>query len=132
MITRQQGISLIELIIFIIVLGILGTGILSAFIVSLEKTPDINKISRATEIAQARMEVVLGQLSQNFNINTDPCEEEPLPIELENICEIPDGYEIASSSIEIDENDANLKHITITVSSDSKTLASLYTTVTNY
>lgn len=134
MISEQRGISLIELIIFIVVLGILGSGILMALVVSLEKTPLINKISRATEIAETRMEFLIGQLSEDLSIEDDPCEEDPLPLPLTEICAVPDGFQIDTTPISTDGDDANLKHISITVrdTTDSRILASFNKTVANY
>lgn len=130
MIKQQQGVSLIELIIFIVVLGILGSSILIAFVVALEQTPDIQRISRATEIADSRMAFVLSQLSQDFNLTTDPCGTLPVPTGLSDICDVPSGYAITTTLT----TNNQFKHIAITVTntSDNEPLATLQTTVADY
>ena len=134
MIKKQSGVSLIELIIFIIVLSILGSGILIAFVVSLEKTPNINRISRATELAQGRMEFLLGQNKLNgFSTTmTDPCDGATPP----DICStptIPVNYQIASTITDWNSN-TDFKEITVTVTrtDDASTLSSIKAIVANY
>jgi Tfp pilus assembly protein PilE len=132
--TRQQkGVSLIELIIFIIVLGMLSSGILMAFAVVLEKIPAVKKTTLATTIAQRKMERILGQkYSQGFDNVSDPCETQPQP----DICEnVPVGYQIDQVDITQPWNgDNHHKAITVTVKTEdgSQVLSSLRTIVADY
>lgn len=71
---RTSGYTMIELVIFIIVIGIIATTILASFNVSLEKTPVITRVAKAIDIAQQRMDVILGQKQvAGFNSFADPC-----------------------------------------------------------
>lgn len=133
MMNKQKGISLIELIIFIVVLGILGTGILIAFVVSLEKTPNINRISRATELAQERMEIIFGQKKLNgFTSMTDICDPDPSSVA---ICStLPSEYEIETPTIQAWNSTTFFKEITINVNwtADTDRLSSLQAIVADY
>jgi len=123
----QKGFTLIELIIFIIVMAIIALGILASFSVSLRYAPDIEYASRATELAQQRMDLILGQrYIQGFSTYTDPCVASPsLPI-----CAAPSGYTVASSIVNNWGGDTNYNVITVTVSGlGSSTLTGM---VANY
>jgi type II secretory pathway pseudopilin PulG len=121
---KQKGVTLIELVIFIIVLGIIVTGILMSFGVALRKSPDIDRASRAVELAQQRMDLIVGLRKMNGfdSITTDPCEDPSPP----NACTIPSGYTITTT---IGDGDnpwvaPDYKVVTITVK-DSSTDAQL-------
>ena len=132
---KQKGVSLIELIIFIVVLGILGAGILMAFVVSLEKIPNIHRVSRATELAQKRMELLWGQKNLDFDSLADPCQGGSPPA----ICTLPSwvtDYQIDPTDTIHNNYDGKsyLKEIRVIVerSDDSSQLASLQAVLTHY
>jgi len=57
----SPGFTLIELIIFIVIVGIAATAILLSFQTVLSKSPDTNKQTIATELAEGRMDLIIGQ-----------------------------------------------------------------------
>lgn len=121
---NNAGFTLIELIVFIVILGIIAAGLLMAFEVSLERQPDVQKSAVAITLAEQRMDAILGQREiYGFSNFTDPC---PGPA----VCTLPAGYS-ASSSIQNNwGGDTNYKLITVTVSGNAN--ASLQSVVANY
>ena len=122
-----RGFTLIETVIFIVVLGIIGVSILAAFVAALQFSPNTKYASRATELAQQRMDVILGQKYLfGFAGTQDPCIATPgLPV-----CAIPAGYTVSSAIANNWLGDVNYKVVTVTVGGLSQlTLTSL---VANY
>jgi type II secretory pathway pseudopilin PulG len=121
---KQSGFSLIELVIFIVVLGIAGVAIVSTFVVSGTKAPSLQNQSIAIELAQERMDLILGQRAINgFSSFSDPC---PGP----SICTAPSGFTVSSSIANNWNGDTAYKVITVTVSGNGN--ASLQALVANY
>ena len=124
MYNKEAGYSLIELIIFIVILGILGATITAAFNVAGIKSPSIKNQSVAIELAQKRMDLILGNKASNgFASFSDPC---PGP----TICSDPAGYTVGSSIATDWNSDTDYKVITVTVSGSGT--ASLKALVANY
>lgn len=119
---NQRGISLIELIIFIMVMGILSAAILATFNVAGSKAPNVDNQIAALDYGQLRMDLILGQkASQGFNSFSDPCDVASPPA----ACSSP-GYTVTSSIAPQWNGDTNYKVITVTVSGKaSATLESL-------
>lgn len=119
---NQRGISLIELIIFIMIMGILSAAILATFNVAGSKTPNIDKQIEALDYGQLRMDLILGQkATQGFNSFTDPCSGSSPPA----VCNSP-GFAVSSTIAQNWNGDTNYKVITVTVSGDaSATLKTL-------
>ncbi len=71
---KQQGVSLVELVIFIAVLSVAVAGITLVLTTVLLQSPITGQISEALSLAQGRMEVVLGerQLTGYAGLS-DPC-----------------------------------------------------------
>ncbi len=71
---NQQGISLIELVMFIVLIGIIVTGSFSAFDLILTDSSQPGRILAAGQLAKARMNLILQQrLVNGFTNITDPC-----------------------------------------------------------
>lgn len=71
---HQRGLSLIELIIFIVVVGIMATGSLLTFKNVLNHNTDPAQDFQAAQLANARMNMlVLTRLMNGMNGLTDPC-----------------------------------------------------------
>lgn len=71
---KQRGFTLIEMVIFIVVLGIIGATLVSAFNASQSSSRTPEQTLIATELAISRMELILEQrFSQGFNNFSDPC-----------------------------------------------------------
>lgn len=105
------GFSLIEAIVFIVVLGVLVAGLLVAFATPMQNSPQAGRLDLAAELAQARMELILAQRrAVGFAGFADPC---PGPA----ICIPPTGYTVTSSIVSGYGADAtNYKIITVNVS----------------
>jgi len=124
---KELGFTLIEVIIFIVIVGLMITGLIMSFSTALESSPDVAKNARAIELAQQRMEFILGQRKLNgFASTIDPCDATPtLPA-----CQVPVGYSVSSSVADNWGSDTDYKVVTVTVSGDG--VASLQGLVANY
>jgi len=121
---QESGFTLIELIVFIIIIGVIATGLFLAFNVSLEKQPDMQATEIANHLARQRMDIILGQRSMlGFSSYADPC---PGPA----ICNSVPGYAVSSS---IQNNwGGNTAYNIISVTVSGKANANLQTVVANY
>lgn len=91
---RAAGFSLVEAIIFIVVLAVLLAALVAAFSSTLRNTPEAGQLDLAAELAQQRMELILAQRrSAGFDAFADPCTPGPGPVE----CTPPAGYTITSN-----------------------------------
>jgi Tfp pilus assembly protein PilV len=75
-IALQRGVSLIELIAFIVIMGISVTALLSMYRAVLPRGATPAEITLATQLAQERMELILGQraaVGYSTTVLTDPC-----------------------------------------------------------
>lgn len=72
----QRGVSLIELVAFIVIMGISVTALLSMYRAVLPRGATPAQITLATQLAQERMELLLGQRAAygySTTVLTDPC-----------------------------------------------------------
>ena len=71
----QRGVTLIELIAFIVIMGISATALLSIYRAVLPHGATPAEITLATQLAQERMELILGQRSFGYTAGgfSDPC-----------------------------------------------------------
>ncbi len=124
---REAGYTLIEIIIVIVIVGIIGVTLMKALEMSLMGAPKLEKTSQALELAQKRMDLILGQARlvgfANYN---DPCVASPnLPI-----CTVPAGFTVTSALSNSWQSNTNLHHVTVTVTGDAQ--AQLQSLVANY
>lgn len=120
---QQQGFTFLELVVFMVVMGILAAGLLSAFNVFLQNQPSIQASSIANSLAAQRMEIILGQKKiAGFSAYSDPC---PGPA----ICSVPTGFTVTSSIANNWNGDTNYNVITVNVA--GKGTAILKTMVAN-
>lgn len=113
------GYSLIELVIFIVVIGILGVGLMSAFSGALLGATEPERITRATVLAQERMELILGRReAAGFAAFTaftfDPCTASP-PSTAPACTNLPAGYTITSNLATDWNGDTGYKVVTVSV-----------------
>lgn len=108
---RDAGFSLIEVIVFIVVLGVLVAGLVVAFASPLRNAPEAGRLDLAAELAQQRMELILAQRrAVGFAGFVDPC---PGPA----ICTPPAGYAVTSGIVAgYGADPTNYKIITVSVS----------------
>ena len=107
---RNGGFSLVEAIVFIVVLAVLLAGLAASFNSSLRLSPQAGQIDVAAELAQQRMELILAQhRAAGYAAMADPC---PGPA----ACTPPAGYTVTSSMAAGFAGDpSNFKVITVDV-----------------
>lgn len=127
---NNSGFTLIELIIFIVVTGILASTILLTFRSSLIKTPDVHYSVIATQLADQCMEGFIGSRDMlGYSTASLACGAATLP----SICSAPSGYSISASiscSPTLSGDSTNSKTITVVVSGLAN--ATLTTLITDY
>ena len=129
---KNRGITLIEVIIFIVIIGFVISSIFVAFNTTLQKTSTVNPQTTAIELANARMEIILGQRRMNgFTTLSDPCVSSPPAV-----CTIPagiTGFTVTStiSTLTIG-GDSNYKSIDVLVTGPQNSRANLKTLVASY
>lgn len=105
---KFSGFTLIELIIFIVVSGVLATTILLSFFVMLQKTPIIHQEMLATQAAKACMEWYIGQRRIN-GFSSIACNSS-----VPTLCVAPSGY-TTTVACGIYTGDASYEQITVTI-----------------
>lgn len=101
---KQTGFTLIELIIFIVIIGILATGIFATFNQVLVNAQNPEIVVKATQLAQGRMNLILGQF-KNAGFNTsDPCGGGGPT----SVCSLPSGFSAQSSITNISTDEKNI------------------------
>lgn len=129
---NSAGFTLIELVIFIVIIGIAVSGIFLAFSTALQQTPLVNPQTTANELASARMEIIIGQRRMNgFTTLTDPCVSSPPAV-----CTVPagiTGFTITSTiSAYTVGSDSNYKIIDVLVTGPQNARTNLKTVVASY
>ncbi|MDX1902415.1 MAG: type II secretion system protein [Gammaproteobacteria bacterium] len=108
----QQGFTLIEVVLFIIITGLLASTLLLSFYTSLEKMPTVHQQMIAAQTARRCMEWFIGQRRMN-GYSTIPCPSTSVPA----FCTAPSGYTMSVNIVCTTLNsDANYKTVTVTVS----------------
>lgn len=106
----SRGFTLLETIVFIVILAVILAAMVTMFGSSLRNTPTAGKIDLSAELAQRRMELVLAQRrAAGFAGFADPCSPGPGPAE----CTPPTGYAVSAN---IAPSGASFKVVTVTVS----------------
>ena len=116
---QQGGFTLIELVVFIVVVSVLSTGLVAAFANALKGAPQAAAVSKVAELAQERMELILAQRRKTtFAAFTsavfDPCTSAPSST-LAPCTSIPAGYAVTATLQNNWNADTNYKIITVTV-----------------
>lgn len=123
---KHNGFSLIELIIFILILAI-GIGVLLPITTTLGYIQHIDQQTQALELAQQRIELILAQKHmQGFAYFSDPCVSASPPA----ICSVPSGFTVTAAIANDWGGDPEYKVITVTTSGLAN--AELQTIVANY
>jgi type II secretory pathway pseudopilin PulG len=117
-----EGFSLIEVVVFIVVVGVLLAGLVTAFSSSLRSSPRAGELDLVAELAQQRMELILAQRrAAGFTALADPCVPGPGPA----ACVPPAGYTVASGiATGWGADPSNFKVITVSVTGPSTTAGS--------
>ena len=111
---KSAGFTLIELVVFIVVISIAFTTLITSFQTLLQKSPVPNRLSTAIGLAQGRMDLILGQrYQQGFSSFVDPCTYASPP----TICTALTDYTVTATIANTTINgDSNYKTITVIVS----------------
>ncbi len=108
---KQNGFTLIELVMFIVITSLLATAVLLSFVTAMNKTPAILQNTIAMQSAKQCMEWFIGQRRMN-GYSSITCNS-VVPA----FCTTPTGYTLTSScSPTTIGSDSNYETITITVS----------------
>lgn len=146
---HARGVSLVELIAFIVIIGVLVSGLVGGFSASLRGSGTPKQMTQALQLAQERMELIRARKDAvGFTCFTgtryDPCQNAAAvgscPVEAASAhpsCSPTSGYTVTPA---LDETgacmggDPNYKCITVTVtdSTTGTTLAQLQAAVANY
>jgi len=131
--TAQAGVTLIELIAFIVIMGIAVVALLSMYRAVLPHGATPAQITLATQLAQERMELILGQRAMNGY--SPPTSLDPCPGAA--ICTPPNGYSVivtgAATPVLWSDVSGNYRQIGVRVlGSDGKQLAGLSAVLANY
>jgi type II secretory pathway pseudopilin PulG len=71
---KVAGFSMVETLLFIVIIGVLVTGTLSVFNTVLVKSRNLKQLMTASQLADARMNIILQQrLVNGFSAISDPC-----------------------------------------------------------
>jgi len=137
--SRVRGFTLVELVVFIVILGLAAYALFRSFGSVLPRSPTAAQLTQAMQLAQERMELILGQRDvRGYNnlVDLDPCNVGPSPICPPSTL----GYTVASTGTAPgapvawppNPATANYKLVTVTVSLGGITLAQQSAVLTNY
>ena len=108
---KTRGFTLIEMILFIVIMGVIATGLMVAFQEALKSVPESADDIVAMNLAQSRLDFILGQKSVNgYASFADTCLSSPPAI-----CSIPTGYTVSSTINKTYDGNADLATVTVTV-----------------
>lgn len=94
----SRGFTLIEVVVFIVVLTIVAIMMMMGMNISLKGSPDTTKQTQAMILAQQRMEIIMGQrLFFGFGSTTDPCGAGPFPDILCGEGAFANGFTVSST-----------------------------------
>lgn len=110
----QRGVTLVELVVFITIAGLLAVGLTSVFTAAMRGVATGGDVNQVLALAQERMELVLAQRHrQGFSAFVDPCTLPGPPVQCTGI---PAGFTIAPVVITNNWNGSNeFRQITVTV-----------------
>jgi Tfp pilus assembly protein PilE len=136
----QRGVTLVELIAFIVIAGVVATAMFQAFSGTMRGSHLGKEMTQATQHAQQRMEVILGQRKRLgytafIGGDYDPCDPPPLaaPWDTNQACISTTGYQVASALSAPDACGTGCSEITISVTGpQGDVLARLTDQVWNY
>jgi type II secretory pathway pseudopilin PulG len=136
---HTRGVTLVELIAFVVIVGVLVSGLIGGFSATMRGSGTPKQMTQALQYAQERMELIRAQKDRlgfsGFTAATfDPC----LTGSTHPACTSIPGYTVTVSPLDVTGacmgNDANYKCITVTVTdaTTSAQLAQLISAVANY
>ncbi len=140
---RCRGLTLVELVVFIVIIGVAAFALLGSFGALLPRSPTAAQLTQATQLAQERMELILGQRDSplagrgyNNTVDLDPCN-----VGAPAICTSSFGYTVASAGTGTAPGSwlpwngnptTNYKLVTVTVTLGGTTFATQSAVLSNY
>ena len=137
--SRLRGFTLVELLVFIVIVGFAAYALFRSFGSVLPRSPTAAQLTQAMQLAQERMELILGQrdsplAGRGFNntVDLDPCN-----VGAPTVCTNTLGYTVSSTGTAsgggvIWNGNANYKIVTVTVTLGGITLARQSAVLSNY
>ena len=115
----QSGLTLLEMILFIVVVGVAGVALLSALSAPLTGAGTQTATLTGAQVAQARMELMLGQKRKagypddpaNCEAELDPCSSTTLAA-----CDVPAGWTVNASCTPWSVNADTADYVVLVVS----------------
>lgn len=128
----QRGLSLIELVGFIVVMAVVMAGVVSALTGTLQRSATPRELNQGLELAQSRMEIILLQKERlgfaAFTTSFDPC-----ATATPEACVVPTGYTVSASLAQtFSGNDANFRVVQVEALRNGERRAYLETVMANY
>lgn len=128
---HQRGFTLIEVVVFTVVLSIVAIMMMMGMNISLKGSPDITKKTQAMLMAQQRMEIIMGKrLYDGFAFMADPCGAGPFPDILCAEGAYAYGYTVSSTLTPNWSGNPNLTLVVVNVTGPST--ATLTTIAANH
>jgi len=140
---RSRGLTLIELVVFIVIVGVAAFALLGSFGAMLTRSPTAAQLTQAMQLAQERMELILGQRNTpaagrgyNNTVDLDPCN-----VGAPTVCTSTFGYTVTSAGtgtapaswVQWNGNPTtSYKLVTVTVKLGATTLATRSAVLSNY
>lgn len=93
----QSGLTLLEMVLFIVVLGVAGVALLATLSAPLTGAGKQTEAVTAAQVAQARMEVILGHKRKNGFPADGLCTPDPDPCPGLNACTTPADWTVQTS-----------------------------------
>ncbi len=141
---RSRGLTLIELVVFIVIVGVAAFALLGSFGAMLTRSPSAAQLTQAAQLAQERMELILGQRNSPFagvgynnTVDLDPCNRVGPPA----VCTSTFGFTVSSAGtgtapaswVQWNGNPTtSYKLVTVTVKLGGTTLATRSAVLSNY
>jgi len=136
--SRLRGFTLVELVVFIVILGFAAYALFRSFGSVLPRSPTAAQLTQAMQLAQERMELILGQRDvRGYNnlVDLDPCN-----VGAPTVCTTTFGYAVTSAGTAPgapvawppNPATANYKLVTVTVRLGGITLAQQSAVLSNY
>jgi type II secretory pathway pseudopilin PulG len=122
-------VTLVELIAFIVIAGLLATGLMATFSSSMKAAPPAGDVSQALQLAQERMELILGyRKSKGFTALVDPCTLASPPAQCTSF---PVGFNVPAASI-VNNWNGSTEYKVITVNVTGRQTIALTALVASY
>jgi MSHA pilin protein MshD len=141
---RSRGLTLVELVVFIVIVGVAAFALLGSFGAMLTRSPTAAQLTQASQLAQERMELILGQRNSPFagvgynnTADLDPCNRVGPPA----VCTNTFGFTVSSAGtgtapaswVQWNGNPTtSYKLVTVTVKLGGTTLATRSAVLSNY